>query len=159
MKSGRALPNRTSGERDANQPQVRDQTGPSFRKVTNPVNSGEVIAPSEGLDHHVAASRHRGRQLNVSTVDDPAGGCMFAGGEEALPSTIVDLTGGFGDQRLLGRGQPGERRGSGRYATSNLSTTRPPPKRSTTMDTPFCVSSLSGPSVTVKKPLLSLLSH
>jgi hypothetical protein len=29
-KSGRALPNRTSGERDARQPQVRDQTEPSL---------------------------------------------------------------------------------------------------------------------------------
>jgi hypothetical protein len=39
---GRGLPNRTSGERDASQPQVRDQTEPSFVNVTNTVNSGEA---------------------------------------------------------------------------------------------------------------------
>jgi acyl carrier protein len=36
------LPNRTSGERDANQPQARDQTGPSLPNVTNTLNSGEA---------------------------------------------------------------------------------------------------------------------
>jgi thymidylate kinase len=36
------LRNRTSGERDANQPQVRDQTEPSIPKVTKSLNSGEA---------------------------------------------------------------------------------------------------------------------
>jgi Cu+-exporting ATPase len=41
-KSGRVLRNRTSGERDANQPQVRDRTAPSSPNVTNTFNSGEA---------------------------------------------------------------------------------------------------------------------
>jgi hypothetical protein len=40
--AGRALLNRTSGERDANQPQVRDQTESSLANVTNTVNFGEA---------------------------------------------------------------------------------------------------------------------
>jgi hypothetical protein len=40
--AGRAVRNRTSGERDANQPQVRDQTEPFLPKVTNTLNSGEA---------------------------------------------------------------------------------------------------------------------
>ena len=39
---GLGLPNRTSGERDANQPRVRDQTEPFFLDVTNTFNSGEA---------------------------------------------------------------------------------------------------------------------
>jgi len=39
---GRVLPNRTSGERDAHQPQARDQTEPSIPTATNTVNSGEA---------------------------------------------------------------------------------------------------------------------
>jgi long-chain acyl-CoA synthetase len=41
-KAGRELLNRTSGERDATQPQVRDQTEPSVPNVTNTFNSGEA---------------------------------------------------------------------------------------------------------------------
>jgi hypothetical protein len=37
-----AAPNRTSGERDASQPQVRDQAERSLPKATNRVNSGEA---------------------------------------------------------------------------------------------------------------------
>jgi sugar (pentulose or hexulose) kinase len=37
-----AARNRTSGERDANQPQVRDQTEPSVLNATNTLNSGEA---------------------------------------------------------------------------------------------------------------------
>jgi superfamily II DNA or RNA helicase len=40
--SGRVLPNRTSGERDATQPQARDQAEPSFPNATNTVNPGEA---------------------------------------------------------------------------------------------------------------------
>ena len=40
--SGRVLPNRTSGERDANQPQVRDQTEPALPNATNTFNFGEA---------------------------------------------------------------------------------------------------------------------
>jgi hypothetical protein len=36
------LLSRTSGERDASQPQVRDQTEPAFPNVTNTFNSGEA---------------------------------------------------------------------------------------------------------------------
>jgi aromatase len=42
QQSGRGLPNRTSGKRDASQPQVRDQTEPSLPNVTNTFNSGEA---------------------------------------------------------------------------------------------------------------------
>jgi histidinol-phosphate phosphatase family protein len=42
LTAGRVLPSRTSGERDANQPQVRDQTEPSFPNVTNTFSSGEA---------------------------------------------------------------------------------------------------------------------
>ncbi|MEU6646898.1 histidine kinase [Saccharomonospora sp. NPDC046836] len=42
VKSGRVLRNRTSGERDASQPQVRDQTEPPSPKATNTLNSGEA---------------------------------------------------------------------------------------------------------------------
>jgi hypothetical protein len=38
----RELPNRTSGERDANQPQARDQTEPFVPNVTNTFNFGEA---------------------------------------------------------------------------------------------------------------------
>ena len=41
-KAGRALPNRASGERDASQPQVRDQTEPFFLNETNTSNFGEA---------------------------------------------------------------------------------------------------------------------
>ncbi len=40
--SGRGPANRTSGERDASRPQVRDQTEPSFPNVANTVKSGEA---------------------------------------------------------------------------------------------------------------------
>jgi hypothetical protein len=40
--SGRVLRNRTSGERDANQPQVRDQTEPSIPNATNTFEFGEA---------------------------------------------------------------------------------------------------------------------
>jgi choline dehydrogenase len=42
LNAGRGLPNRVSGERDANQPQVRDQTEPSFPDATNTFDSGEA---------------------------------------------------------------------------------------------------------------------
>jgi hypothetical protein len=42
---GRVLRNRTSGERDANQPQVRDQTEPAFPNATNTLKSGEAEQP------------------------------------------------------------------------------------------------------------------
>jgi hypothetical protein len=41
-KAGRVLRNRTSGERDASQPQVRDQTAPFFSNATNTLNTGEA---------------------------------------------------------------------------------------------------------------------
>ena len=40
--SGHGLPNRTSGERDASQPQVRDQTELFFPNLTNTFDSGEA---------------------------------------------------------------------------------------------------------------------
>ena len=49
LKSRRARPNRTSGERDVSQPQVRDQTEPSFHNATNPINSGEADRPGQYL--------------------------------------------------------------------------------------------------------------
>jgi len=42
IKSGRGLRNRTSGERDANQPQVRDQTAHSVPNATNAFKVGEA---------------------------------------------------------------------------------------------------------------------
>ena len=42
VNSGRVLRNRASGERDASQPQVRDQTEPSLSNATNTLNSGEA---------------------------------------------------------------------------------------------------------------------
>jgi catechol 2,3-dioxygenase-like lactoylglutathione lyase family enzyme len=42
MKSGRVPLNRTSGERDANQPQVRDQAELSVASATRTLNSGEA---------------------------------------------------------------------------------------------------------------------
>ena len=44
-RSGRALPNRTSGERDASQPQARDQTEPFLPNATNTVKPGEAEQP------------------------------------------------------------------------------------------------------------------
>ena len=41
-KQAAGLLNRTSGERDARQPQVRDQTGPCFLNATNTFNFGEA---------------------------------------------------------------------------------------------------------------------
>jgi hypothetical protein len=38
----RLIVNRTSGDRDATQPQVRDQADDSFAKATNGLNSGEA---------------------------------------------------------------------------------------------------------------------
>jgi acyl carrier protein len=43
--------NRTSGERDASQPQVRDQTEPSAPNATNTFNSGEA----EQSNHDILA--------------------------------------------------------------------------------------------------------
>ena len=42
INSGRVLRNRTSGERDANQPQVRDQAERFLPNATSRVNSGEA---------------------------------------------------------------------------------------------------------------------
>jgi acyl-CoA synthetase (AMP-forming)/AMP-acid ligase II len=55
----RVLRNRTSGERDANQPQVRDQTEPSFPNPTNTLNSGEAgqSRTLSGMIAHRAAER------------------------------------------------------------------------------------------------------
>jgi hypothetical protein len=53
------LRNRTSGERDANQPQARDQTEPSTPNATNTFNSGEA-------EQHTA---HRPR-FDVPVIDE-----------------------------------------------------------------------------------------
>src|SRR5216117_1170251 len=50
MKSGRGLPNRTSGQRDASRPQVRDQTEPSLPIATNTLNSGEAEQPATSVN-------------------------------------------------------------------------------------------------------------
>ena len=45
----RRLPNRTSGERDANQPQARDQTELSVPNATNTLNAGEAEQYQDSL--------------------------------------------------------------------------------------------------------------
>ena len=66
MKADRGQRSRTSGERDASQPQVRDQTEPFFANATNTFNSGEAeqshaalapkVRPVEGIRQSASLS-------------------------------------------------------------------------------------------------------
>jgi ATP-binding cassette subfamily B protein len=85
-KAGRVVPNRTSGERDASQPQVRDQPEPSFPNVTNTVDSGEaeqwrgVAAEDDEELNALVGSRlqQRSRRLLTSLVRPRLGTALLA---------------------------------------------------------------------------------
>ena len=87
--SGRGLPNRTPGERDASQPQVRDQTRPSVPNATRSSHSGE--AGRTTFHNPPTAPPPAAAYSNIADVDLGGTRLLILSGQAALAAdgTVV----------------------------------------------------------------------
>ena len=91
-KAGRVLRNRTSGERDASQPQVRDQTEPVFPQRDQHIEfrGGGLATLEPAISvHGIVHDRDSGQPVGAATVT------AVAAGGEVVASTVSDPDGRY----------------------------------------------------------------